>query len=60
MNSPALRAEDWQAPTAKAGRAATNISSKDILRGERKIIIQHDDSEYTLQVTRQNKLLLTK
>lgn len=37
------------------------FKSEQLLRGARKIVILHDDgSEYTLQVTRQNKLLLTK
>lgn len=36
------------------------VTSEQLMRGAQKIVILHDDNEYTLQVTRQNKLLLTK
>jgi hemin uptake protein HemP len=35
-------------------------TSREILGGNRKVQIEHDGSLYTLQVTRQGKLLLTK
>lgn len=35
-------------------------SSDEILRGGRQAVILHEGSEYRLQVTRGNKLLLTK
>jgi hemin uptake protein HemP len=34
--------------------------SGDLLRGQRVAVIVHDGTEYRLQLTRQNKLLLTK
>ncbi|WP_447970608.1 hemin uptake protein HemP [Nitrospira sp. M1] len=36
------------------------IESLDLFQGHQKIIIIHQGQEYTLQVTRQGKLLLTK
>lgn len=36
------------------------VASADLLKGNRKIVIDHDGVEYTLHLTRQNKLLLTK
>lgn len=36
------------------------LDSRQLMQGAQKIVIVHDESEYTLQVTRQNKLLLTK
>jgi len=36
------------------------IESHDLFQGHQKIIIIHQEQEYTLQVTRQGKLLLTK
>jgi hemin uptake protein HemP len=48
---------------AKAERPAPTpqvVESREILAGARKIQIRHGDDLYTLQVTRQGKLLLTK
>ncbi|MEM7058142.1 MAG: hemin uptake protein HemP [Pseudomonadota bacterium] len=36
------------------------LYSQDLLQGLRRIIIDHEGTEYTLHLTRQNKLLLTK
>jgi hemin uptake protein HemP len=36
------------------------VSSRDILRGEREIVILHAGSEYRLRITRADKLILTK
>jgi hemin uptake protein HemP len=36
------------------------LSSEDILQGCRRITIDHEGTEYTLHLTCQNKLLLTK
>jgi hemin uptake protein HemP len=36
------------------------VTSADLLQGGRKLLILHDGETYTLQLTRQNKLLLTK
>ena len=40
--------------------APVRLTSEQLMHGAQKIVIVHDDNEYTLQVTRQNKLLLTK
>ncbi|MEM9060873.1 MAG: hemin uptake protein HemP [Pseudomonadota bacterium] len=58
MNTVAARRLERIAP--KPENETVRITSQQLMCGERKIVIVHDDSEYTLQVTRQNKLLLTK
>jgi hemin uptake protein HemP len=59
--SPAAEAArlDAQPPPLMAA-PAERISSLALLRGGRKLLIEHAGETYTLQVTRQNKLLLTK
>ena len=49
-------------PRSRTGEffAPLTLSSHEILRGRRKITINHEGVEYTLHLTRQNKLLLTK
>jgi hemin uptake protein HemP len=47
-------------PASIMSAQAERISSADLLRGCRKLLIDHAGETYTLQVTRQNKLLLTK
>ncbi len=47
---------DRPAPPPKASR----VSSQDLLGGLRRLTIDHEGMEYTLHLTRQNKLLLTK
>ena len=36
------------------------LNSRDLLGNNREVIILHEGSEYTLRLTRQNKLLLVK
>jgi hemin uptake protein HemP len=36
------------------------ISSRELLGGQRVLVIQHNQEEYRLQVTRSGKLILTK
>ncbi|MEM7189960.1 MAG: hemin uptake protein HemP [Pseudomonadota bacterium] len=36
------------------------IDSEELLQGRKRITINHEGTEYTLHLTRQNKLLLTK
>jgi hemin uptake protein HemP len=50
-----LSAEDR--PLAKTPRT---IFSRDILRGEKLVIVQHEQEKYRLQVTASGKLILTK
>jgi hemin uptake protein HemP len=40
--------------------ATSVVSSGEILRGQQEMHINHGDSVYTLRVTRQGKLILTK
>jgi len=44
-------------PSAKMWRT---ISSRDLLGGDRLVIIRHDQEDYRLQVTAGGKLILTK
>lgn len=36
------------------------MRSDELLRGKRRLIIQHGNEDYCLQVTRNNRLILTK
>lgn len=36
------------------------VSTADLLKGNKSLIIQHGDHQYLLTVTRSNKLILTK
>ena len=47
-------------PTPTPARAPLRWSVADLLKGGRIALIEHDGAEYRLQLTRQNKLLLTK
>ncbi len=50
-------------PTGQAeaqSHDARRLKSEELLRGLQRIVIEHEGMEYTLQLTRQNKLLLTK
>ena len=58
MSTVAARRLDRISPKPEA--ETVRVNSQELLSGAKKIVIVHDDSEYTLQVTRQNKLLLTK
>ncbi|MFN3615420.1 MAG: hemin uptake protein HemP [Rubrimonas sp.] len=60
---PPRAAEPRPPFAAAAGREPLPIaqaSSADLLRGARKLMIDHEGEVYTLHLTRQNKLLLTK
>ena len=43
-----------------AGPSHVRLSSREILRGQREIVILHGGHEYRLRVTRADKLILTK
>jgi hemin uptake protein HemP len=36
------------------------LSSSQLLRGERRVVIEHGDARYTLLLTRNDKLILVK
>lgn len=40
--------------------APRTVSSRDLLRGEKLLIIKHDEEIYRLQLTSAGKLILTK
>ena len=42
------------------GPSRVRVSSREIFRGQREIVILHGDHEYRLRITRADKLILTK
>lgn len=48
-----------QRPQSK-GPAAARISSRELLRGQRELVIEHQGQEYRLILTRNDKLILNK
>ncbi|HEY4911007.1 MAG TPA: hemin uptake protein HemP [Methylomirabilota bacterium] len=57
-----MSAEDIQ-PLRPAGLgppAVARVSSSELFRGEREIVIAHHGREYRLFITRADKLILTK
>lgn len=55
--SPPAARQDGAAAT---DRSRGPIPSSALLGGRRRVLIEHEGEVYTLQVTRQGKLLLTK
>ena len=43
-----------------AGAPRPTLSSRELFRGQREIVILHGDHEYRLRITRADKLILTK
>lgn len=60
MSTTTIREGSWQPPAKKAEPKPSTVYSHELLGGSRKITIDHEGTEYTLHLTRQNKLLLTK
>jgi hemin uptake protein HemP len=42
------------------GASRLRLSSRDLFRGQREIVILHGGHEYLLRITRADKLILTK
>lgn len=60
-----MRNDETQQPALPPGRAPISgeiraVTSDELLRGERVIVILHREKEYRLQVTATGKLILTK
>ena len=58
-----MRLHSAEAPKpdrAETPAATPRLSSEDLLQGLRRVVIDHEGIQYTLHLTRQNKLLLTK
>ena len=47
-------------PSPVLDRATPSVDSRDLLRGGRLLDILHAGQRYTLRLTRENKLILTK
>jgi hemin uptake protein HemP len=43
-----------------AGESTVRIASSEVFRGQRKVVIIHQGTEYRLLITKSNKLILTK
>jgi len=43
-----------------AGGAAVRITSSEVFRGRREVVIVHRGTEYRLHITKADKLILTK
>ncbi|MEO1494984.1 MAG: hemin uptake protein HemP [Pseudomonadota bacterium] len=60
MNSIAIRGEHWKRSAKEPEAERPLVSSEELLQGAKIITIDHEGTFYTLRLTRQNKLLLTK
>jgi hemin uptake protein HemP len=47
-------------PSTAVSSPRTRLSSRDLFRGGREIVILHAGQEYLLRITRTDKLILTK
>lgn len=54
------RREPATTPATSKPAAIDVVNSHDVLRGRQELRINHGDAIYTLRVTRQGKLILTK
>ncbi len=53
-------AADKVAVEAAAGGSAVRITSSDLFRDRREVVIVHRGTEYRLHITKADKLILTK
>ncbi len=51
---------DQVAAEQAAGGSAVRITSLDLFRGRREVVIVHRGAEYRLHITKADKLILTK
>ena len=49
-----------RAPSAAQPRAPRTISSRDLMGGDKVVIIRHEQQDYRLRITAAGKLILTK
>lgn len=56
-DAPERRSSDEKDP---APGLLKRVSTKDLMSGQREIIIVHDDKEYRLRITQLGKLILTR
>ncbi|MEM1299720.1 MAG: hemin uptake protein HemP [Pseudomonadota bacterium] len=56
----AILASDDTPDRQKTDFKPLKLTSAQVLQGLRRVIIDHEGTEYTLHLTKQNKLLLTK
>ena len=58
MRAPSLPPASRREEADKS--ALPTVTSEELLRGRRQLIIEHGEERYRLLVTRSNKLILTK
>lgn len=61
--NPSMQNRSDVLQTSGAGAAVPQprrLTSDELLRGERRLIIEHGEARYTLLLTRNGKLILTK
>lgn len=58
MSAP-VAADNPPSPTANE-RPLRRLDSAKLMAGHKRVVIEHDGTEYQLQLTRQGKLILTK
>lgn len=51
---------DNKAPEEPPQKVVRKLSSADLFKNEREIVIQHAGDDYKLRITSKNKLILTK
>lgn len=60
--SPRMHIQDPDKASGSGATAATErrLQSNQLLRGGRRVVIEHGDASYTLLLTRNDKLILVK
>ncbi|MFT6201814.1 MAG: hemin uptake protein HemP [Candidatus Endobugula sp.] len=46
--------------STSSGVTTRKVSSRELLQGDKKLVIHHAGADYVLQITRAHKLILTK
>jgi len=60
MTTPEHMSRPQGSSTCEPRAATLRLTSRELFCGGTKLVIDHEGTRYTLQLTRQNKLLLTK
>ena len=58
-NSPSIESENQRRRRATANRSVPRVSSRELMRRQSELIIEHDGREYRLRITHSGKLILT-
>lgn len=58
--TPDKNSDTTERPSSTANKEVARIKSADLLRRDRRLIIEHRGEDYCLRVTRNKRLILTK